>query len=179
MRYQILGPFALPTTADRELDFSLEARKMFWCNAEAETGYEELRMGRGCYLYAIRAGKGIRPWYVGQSKGPFLNEVFAPSKLEHYQAAHESYQRGTSILFLIARLTPGRKLMKGKLSEDEAKFVERRLIISAYRENRRLRNVHQVKYAKELVIPGLFNDKTSEKKMSESTKDFRIALGLN
>ena len=105
-------PLALPTDDKNNLDFTLNGRKRFWSEAKEETGYD-LQNGRGCYLYVVRAGKGITPWYVGQSKGPFSREVFAANKQEHYNSVHDSYQKGTSRLFLIARFT------KGKNSREE------------------------------------------------------------
>ena len=111
MEYRIFGPFALPTDDKNNLDFTLNGRKRFWSEAKEETGYD-LQNGWGCYLYVVRAGKGITPWYVGQSKGPFSREVFATNKQERYNSVHDSYQKGTSMLFLITRFTKG----KGSIS---------------------------------------------------------------
>ena len=177
MEYRIFGPFALPTDDENKLDFTSSELKRFWSEAMKETGYD-LQNGRGCYLYVVRAGKGITPWYVGQSKGPFSLEVFAAHKKEHYNSVYENYQKGTPMLFLIARFTKGNKLSLGKLNEREAKFVENLLIVSAYRKNPDLKNIQGVKFAQDLVVPGLFNDKTPLKKQSESTNAFKLAMGV-
>ena len=155
----------------------MNGRKRFWSEAKEETGYD-LQNGWGCYLYVVRAGKGITPWYVGQSKGPFSREVFATNKQERYNSVHDSYQKGTSMLFLITRFTKGKKLSRGKLDGREAKFVEDLLIVSAYRKNLCLKNIQGTKFAQELVVPGFFNDKTPSKKQSESTKAFKLAMGV-
>ena len=178
MEYRNFGPFQLPlVVGERKLDFSLDGRKQFWSSVKTESGHD-LQKARGCYLYVIRAGQGWKPWYVGQSKTGFAKEVFTNSKQDYYTEVHESYKKGTPMMFLITRLTKGGKFMTGTLGKNEANYVEQFFIIRAYRKNSNLKNVKGVKIADELFIPGIFNDNTSQKKLNGSTKDLMSCLNL-
>ena len=104
---------AADTRIQQALDFSKDALADFW--GQAELAHQGLRSGVGCYIFAVRAGKGITPWYVGQSKGAFEKECFAYQKQAIYREVMDDIAKGTPILFLIVRMTP-----KGRLSKREA-----------------------------------------------------------
>ena len=198
MEYQIFGPFRLPRrpkrsrkqrddvveerteNSDSPLDFrTKEAINPFWEEVQEETGLS-LRDGCGCYVFVTRGGPGYRPWYVGQSKTRFSQEVFALHKRKIYDSVMRDpgNKVGTPYLFLVTRMTPGGKLVKGKLSEREADFIERLIINHAYAKNPGLMNVAGTNFAKKLVIPGVFNDGSSRAKELEPTRELRKALGI-
>ena len=133
MKYRNFGPYDLPVDNDNNLDFSLNARKQFWARVEKRSEHD-LQIGRGCYVFAMRAGKGMTPWYVGQSKSGFKGEVFQRTKQDHYVAVKSSYKKGTAILFLITRFTNGGKIMKGQLPKPEADYIERFFIVQNLRK---------------------------------------------
>ena len=56
---------------------------------------------RGCYVFGIRAGKGLTPTYVGKATRGFKQEAFSPHKLTKYQQSLADYQKGTPILFFV------------------------------------------------------------------------------
>ena len=201
MQYKIFGPFQLPRRkakpqtrpedaggkvnerADDDgsvLDFrTKEALNPFWDSVEANAGLP-LRQGCGCYMFATKGGPGYRPWYVGQSKGRFQREVFAPGKRKVYSSVMDDPDKkvGTPQLFLIARLTRKGQLSKGRLSQVEADFVERLLITHAFTKNPELSNVQRTKFAKEMVVPGVFGGTTAPSKLDEATKELMKALGI-
>jgi hypothetical protein len=74
------GPFNVPVL-HAGIDGSREDE--FWDNLERdETGLSE---AVGCYIFAVRAGRGIRPWYVGKTeKAGFRREVFQDHKFRLY-----------------------------------------------------------------------------------------------
>lgn len=175
-RYEVFGEFTVPTRASKAggqtLDFSRLALTSFWEMVEA--GRDGLRAGVGCYLFAVRAGLGIRPWYVGQAKKGFVNECFGQRNQGVYREIMGDIARGTPVLFLIARLTPTGRLAK-RLEEKEADFVERKLIHDATIVNPELKNSHHTRFVKTLSIPGLLNN--PQGKPSDAVNRLRLALG--
>ena len=150
----------------------------FVCGFQVQFVGTHLPIGRGCYLFAMRAGKGMTPWYVGQSKGCFKLEVFAKSKQAHYNAVRGNYKKGKPMMFLVIRLTKGGRLMKGKLPEPEANYVERFLISEAFQKNPDLMNIKGVSFSKNLFIPGIINDSRASSKLDDGTKELMSCLGM-
>ncbi len=176
IRYEVFGEFEvrrkLRKDGRRTLDFSKDARNNFW--EDVERARAGLRSGAGCYLFAVRAGKGITPWYVGQSKGAFEKECFASHKQSIYRDVMDDTARGTPILFLITRVTPTGKLSKS-VQKNEADFVERKLIHDATNANSELKNIHNAKFVRNVEIPGVLN--SPQGKPSDAVKSLKVALG--
>lgn len=84
--------------------------------------HSELGEGRGCYIFALRAGKGITPWYVGKTERSFKSEVFASHKLKYFHEAMSLYSKGTPVLFfLVAPESKSKRL--GKHIRDLEEFL--------------------------------------------------------
>ena len=176
VRYEVFGPFELhrkSTKAGTRLDLSNQALAAFW--ERAESVRSGLAFGAGCYLFAVRAARGIRPWYAGQSKGAFEKEVFAHHKREVYREVMGDSAKGTPVLFLIARLTDKGKLSKS-VPKDEADFVERQLIRVAWNANAQLKNIANTRFLETLQVPGVLNSPPGAP--TEAVKNFRTALGI-
>jgi len=56
---------------------------------------------KGCYVFAMRAGKGFSPYYVGKATKGFKQEAFSPHKLTKYQQCLADYRRGTPVMFFV------------------------------------------------------------------------------
>src|SRR5947208_1544865 len=69
--------------------------RQFW---EANADIANLR---GCYVFGIRAGRGLTPGYVGRATKLFKQEAFAHHKLTRYQQFLADYQKGTPVLFFV------------------------------------------------------------------------------
>ena len=151
-KYRLFGPLEIPRGDDLK-DVERKALKGFWEAAE------DLRAGlaaaSGCYIFAIRAGLGTRPWYVGQAKKGFQQECFTDPKLLRYNGVI-GRKKGTPLLFLVARMTPTGRLANG-LDEKEVTWVENQLISHCLVANKELLNVSGVAFPTEVVIPGLLN----------------------
>ena len=175
IKYEAYGEFELPRKDGKQaLDFSKEARASFW--AAVEDVRSGLRSSAGCYLFAIRAGGGITPWYVGQSKGAFEKECFAFQKQAIYRDVMDDTAKGTPVLFLIARTTPTGRLSTSA-PKREADFVERKLIHDATNANAKLKNIHNATFLKTLEIPGVLNKPKG--KRSNAVKSLMVALGTD
>jgi hypothetical protein len=59
---------------------------------------------RGCYVFAIRSGRGLRAAYVGKATKGFGQEVFAVDKLNKYNNALYKWDHGSPVLLFV--LTP-------------------------------------------------------------------------
>ncbi len=155
-KYEPFGPFKLPTNGSivntRELN-------RFWTEIEQQN--PGLTAGVGCYIFAIRAAKGARPWYVGKTeKVSFKGETTSPDKLNKYSVVLNSRRRGTALLYLIAKRTRvGRyaKPRKGGIGEIGA--LENLLIGSCLLRNHKLLNVKQTKHPRGILVPGYMNEK--------------------
>ena len=177
MKYQVFGPYNLPkkrAAKGRIIDLSPAALNRFWVEVDA-VSETDLQNGRGCYLFAHKAGGGFKPWYVGQSKGPFKREVFTPKNKGHYNEVYANLRAATPVIFLIARLTAGDKISNRALSPKETNFIEQKLIGLALAKNEDLVNVSNTKFHKKMVIPGIYNHTGS---LSQSVIDLRTALGI-
>ncbi len=176
IQYEVFGAFEVPRKRRKggslTLDFSKNALALFWDVVE-ETR-PELREGAGCYLFAVRAGKGITPWYVGQSKGAFEKECFALHKQRIYRDVMDDRAKGTPILFLVARMTPRGKLSK-RVRPSEADFVERKLIHDAANANSKLKNIHHATLVKTVRIPGVLNSPKGRR--TDAVNNLMTALG--
>ena len=130
----------------------------------------------GCYIFSIRAGKGVLPWYVGLAeKQSFRKECFTSHKLKHYNNAIAN-RKGTPLLTLVAKYTPKGKLVGPTGNEHrDIQFLETMLIASCMNRNGDLYNVKDTKLLREMVVPGLLN--TPQGKSSVSVAEFRALVG--
>ena len=111
----------------------------------------------GCYIFAIKAGKGVRPWYVGKTeRASFRKEAF---KFEPFAKALNQLKIGTPLLYLLAARTKGGKLTKpAKRSIASVGALEELLIGTCLRRNPRLLNKKVTKHFKEIEVPGYMNE---------------------
>jgi hypothetical protein len=153
--FETYGPFAVPIK-DRALDKSREAA--FWSSVEeAAPG---LSGAIGCYIFAVRAGRGMRPWYVGKTdRAGFKREVFQDNKFRLYFEILRQRKRGTALLFFIARHTPRGRFAKVSVNENRAiSTLEELLIGTALTRNPKLINKRATKHFREIQVPGYMNE---------------------
>lgn len=90
------GPLDIPFAQGKaSKSISAEQAREFWEH------HPHLTDRRGCYIFAIRAGRGIIPAYVGKATKTFKQEVFAPDKLAKYQRVLSDYRKGTPVFFFL------------------------------------------------------------------------------
>ena len=179
MFYETYGEFEVPyqqtkNSKGKNLVFSKEVLDEFWENVNQHFPNQRLSEARGCYIFAIRAGKGIKPWYVGQSKVPFEKECFAFHKRDIYRTVSDRTRKGTPVLILVARHTPKGKLSK-TLPENEADFIEQFLISRALSKNPDLENIKNTNFSKKIQIRGALNNPKG--KLSPGALLLRRTLG--
>ena len=153
-KYQIYGPFEVPRTRVGGL-VDKEKLSNFW--NEIEVAQPGLSQAKGCYLFAVRAARGIRPWYVGKTEADygFQGEAFDHHKLTHYNEVVNEQGAGVPVLFLIARRTRTDQAFKQR--DPFALYLERLLIMYALRANDELKNTKDAAFFRNASIPGLLN----------------------
>lgn len=102
-KFKPYGPFEVPIE-----DGCVVASEMkdFW--KAIEKMHPGLQDAVGCYIFGSRARNSSRPWYVGKTERmSFKREAFL-----QYQEALKGRTRGTSLLYLIPRVTAAGKFRK-------------------------------------------------------------------
>jgi len=154
--YTVFGPFEIPRAGNM-----VDGRRYrtFWRDVEEQ--HPGLPTAVGCYVFAIRAAKGARPWYVGKTeKHNFKGEAWTPHKLLLYNKALNDRGKGKPLLYLIAKHTKGGRLAKPRRGGiGEIRALENLLIGSCILRNSKLLNVKQTKHLRGIVVPGYMNGK--------------------
>ena len=129
-RFEVHGPFKVPFQANAggKAITSKEA-KAFWMANPA------FARSKGCYIFAIKASKGMKPLYVGKATRTFAGEVFTPHKLAKYMTALSYSKKGTPLLFLLCHPTG-----KGATNKSNIDDLESFLIQEGMRANPQLVN---------------------------------------
>src|ERR1700737_2616390 len=167
--FEVWGPFKVPpsTRGSKHVDDDRLGLRDFWEHVVGQS----LGESKGCYVFAMRAGKGMTPVYVGRAiRQDFRRECFAFHKLWILTRALADYKRGTPLLFLVTR-TKG----KGKTNIKAIRDMEEFLI-----QNGRVRNpdLQNVKLTKEPSW-GIAGDFGSPRgKPTSSAVKFRKLLGI-
>jgi hypothetical protein len=77
MKFDVAGPFEIPRFGKKRIITKESLRQL---KQLVESHQEGLSDACGCYVFALRAGKGWTPHYVGQAcKLPILGEALRAS----------------------------------------------------------------------------------------------------
>jgi hypothetical protein len=150
--------------------------QLFWSQVDIQLE-ANLSDGIGCYIFSIRAGRGVLPWYVGLAeRQSFSRECFTAHKINHYNNAIAD-RAGRPLLTLIAKYSPGQRLISATGSEHrDIQFLEGMLLSTCLRRNPDLYNKRDTKLLREMVVPGLIN--TPQGKAHTSVAEFRDLIGV-
>lgn len=154
-----------------------EGRAAFWDRAEEETELN-LRNACGCYIFAIKHGKSLKPWYVGKAeRRDFSTECFSGRNRNILCCLH--CKNGTLRIFLLPALTEGGKLrgIPGRRGDEYIKHLEEMLIRMAWGVNKELINVQGVAWRRNIVIPGFIN--SGQGPPRREAQDLKMMLGLS
>ncbi len=131
---------------------------------------KKVRKAKGCYIFAVRAGKGYTPLYVGKTTKSFEKECFADHKLNHYHRALSEYGKGTPVIFFVYLDRP-----KGATNRKEIGEVEEFLIQIGRTINEGLRNIKSSTLP-EWGIKGVIRG--GKGKSSSDSKNFKKLMKL-
>ena len=160
------GPFPVPTeklSAGKGLTKTEITR--FWAANGAYSGKV------GCYIFGMKAGKGITPLYVGKATKSYAQEVFSSHKLTKYLRALATYKKGTPVIFFVAY--PDGK--RGAANLKHISALEKFLIQQAAIANPLLFNINHASVPV-WGIAGVLRSKT--KRPTKDASSFKSLLGF-
>ena len=174
MHFDVAGPFDLTRHGSKKIITDVSIRIL---KPQLESWEVGLSDACGCYVFAVRAGKGYSPYYVGQAcKRSILMEALNPSNREKYNKVLGD-RTGTPVLFFVALRTPTGKFRKksqvsGGLAHVD--FLERWLIATSIEKNHRLINNKETQFLRKLHVAGIFNARKGES--TQASQDLRKTL---
>jgi hypothetical protein len=161
MYFDMYGPFEIA----KNNGHVASSQPMMWKSAQDECaryGYDkkEIENAIGCYVFGLRHGENLVPWYVGMTTAQrgFRGEIFQPHKIAHYDSVIKS-RNGTPIMFLIPLLTPEGRFSRGTSNKSLIEWVEKMLFGVALRRNPDCRNQRDTKFLRNVVVRGVFNSR--------------------
>jgi len=171
--FSIHGPFSIKKARNGLIDSDSDTLNEFW--DKVETAEEGLSSACGCYLFAVKAAHGIKPWYVGMtSKRSFSAECLGNHQRNIYNDVIAG-RKGTPLLFFIAKRTKGGKFRKpSRNTLKDISYLETLLIGAGIEKNSKMQNVQKTKFLRETIVPGFLN--TPQRRPSEEEQRFTQAL---
>ena len=154
-----------------------EEKATFWDRAEEKTELN-LRSACGCYVFAIKHGNSLRPWYVGKAeRTDFNTECFSDRNRKIHRRLYS--KNGTLRIFLLPALTEGEKLRRvpRERGDEYIRHLEEMLMSMALRANGELINVQRVAWLRNIVIPGFII--FMKRRPPREAQDLKRALGLS
>jgi len=118
----------------------------FWNSPKVK----HLKRKQGCYIFAMRAGQGYTPWYVGKASKGFDQESFTDHKRNHYNKALFSGKKGSPVLFFVCPQDKKKKVPASVLTE-----MEKELIQYALTKNPDLCNIQGTRNPPQWTIKGV------------------------
>lgn len=173
MHFDIAGPFELQRYGKKKL-ISTESIADLRQRLKKKPG---LAKACGCYVFAIRAGKGYTPYYVGQAcKKSLLGESLNPSNIGKYNTAC-SESDGVPVVFFLPMQTPNGRYRKRGTGSGYLDFLERWLMAAAINKNPDLINTRETWFLRRMTVVGLFNPKKG--KPPNASQELKRALGIS
>jgi hypothetical protein len=165
--FTVQGPFDVPLEPNKGGKMVARDLEALWL------GVGDARGKKGVYVFAIRAGKGYTPIYVGKTDAQtFESETFTKrNRADHYNPALLDYRKGQPVLFLIIHPEG-----KGAINKTCIDGIETFVIDIASIKNGDLSNVRKRKQHR-WRIKGVVRAHKGEGK-SAPAQELRRAIGL-
>jgi len=171
MQFDVAGPFKLERFTKAQI-FTKDTPKCL--KATFEDWDSGLANAYGCYVFALKAGQGWKPWYVGQAfKRVIWKEATNSDNLAKYNKCIGD-RKGTPYLFALPWCTPSGRYSKksGADSSPSIDFLEDWLIEQSLMRNDKLINSKRTMLVRKLEVYGLLNAGPGEEtKSSRQLKD--------
>jgi hypothetical protein len=159
------GPYHVPF--EKRPGGRILLHKEFW----KQDGLQEVRAERGCYVFAIRAGKGMTPIYVGKATRSFKQECLNPANRHKFSNGMADYQRGTPILYFVRH-----PAQRGQTNTKQIGEIENFLIQNAAVRNPDIQNLRGKRTPK-WSIRGVI--RSGQGKPSKTESGFKRLIGIS
>jgi hypothetical protein len=186
--FEVFGPFSIPFEISRrgrggrpKKIISKKTASEFWKEIAASVGHAHLASKKGCYVFAMSAGRGSMPWYVGKAEKnqrTLKHEVFHEDKRRKYNGVLKKSRRRTPHMFLLVRTQ-----QQGRLGEAVDELETLLVWMAAHRNghliNKKKRGTHPaklVRISRQLAIKNLVN--ASRGQPNESARRFELLMKI-
>lgn len=147
-------------------DADPDDQKGFWKQVQDQEeldGFDRnaLRDAIGCYLFVMKRGEKLVPWYVGKTnaKTGFYREVFTRHKCDHFSIAKQAKPGWKSQMMLFPLITGSGRFSKAYTADKPViEWMERTLIGMALAKNSELYNKRDTLKLKTCILDGVFGD---------------------
>ena len=178
-RFQVLGPFTVPTSRSRgkrEIDFARARDEVFEAAALAVRDRYDITEAIGCYLFGLspRGGPKTWPYYVGKAcEQTLYKRTFQPSdKPRIYNDILDEFDAARPFIYLLPLLTPSGLPARLNSNAKRIRIAEQELIGMALRVNTDLWNIQHRAALESFVIDGI----TTSGRVSEAAGAMRTML---
>ena len=130
----VCGPFKISyaSASGAKKFIKTEHIENFWAQESCKNFADK----QGCYIFALKFGKRIRPWYIGSTGRSLKDECFNDANIKRYNEFLQKGKFGSPILFFVVRKD------NRKISPPILKDMEKYLIHASLYVNPELLNVH-------------------------------------
>ncbi|HRK04437.1 MAG TPA: hypothetical protein PLW14_04995 [Chlorobiota bacterium] len=143
-----------------------EAKEFWECEQACEISNKQ-----GCYVFALKAGRGYRPWYVGKATKSMRQECTGLHQLSHYNEVLFKGNKGTPVLFFV--VPGGNKVKVSKTIVDEIETFLIQTVLTKHPEIQNIQKTNLPKWTVKGVVRG------GRGKRKQNASDFRKMMGLS
>jgi hypothetical protein len=167
---EVIGPIPIPFQKNGMASakhIGKDEAKEFWDQAEAEVIADK----QGCYVFALKAAKGYRPWYVGKATKTMKQECLHFHKLAHYNQVLFKGRKGTPVLFFVVLGGNKKKVSAKVIDEMETFFIQ-----TALTKHPEIQNIQKANLP-DWTVKGVVRG--GQGKVKQNAREFRTMMGLN
>ena len=139
--FDVCGPFIIRRVGKSAIVVDQKVIIDFWNRAEKK--HANLSHAIGCYVFGIKDGNSVKPFYVGKTARSFKSEVLKFHKINHYNKV-VARRRGYPVLFLLPKMTRSGSFFSTNAAG--IKKLEKLLIDWALVKNPKLLNERETKF---------------------------------
>jgi hypothetical protein len=168
--FEIIGPVSIPFQKKEKGSAKHIGKaevKAFWASKEAQLIADK----QGCYVFALQAARGFRPWYVGKATKSMAQECMQSHKLAHYNEVLFKGRKGTPVLFFVVLGGDKKKVSGAVIDEMETFFIQ--TVLSKHPEIQNIQKTNLPEWTVTGVVRG------GKGKPKENARAFRKMMGLS
>lgn len=167
---EIFGPIELPYQAQESGSAKHIGRdevRTFWESDDAIAIAEK----QGVYVFALRAARGFRPWYIGKTTRNMKEECLQHHKLAHYNEVLFEARKGTPVLFFVVPGGTKKKVSEATIDEMETFFIQ--TVLTRHPEIQNIQKTNLPSWTVKSVVRG------GKGRPKKNAVQFRKMMGLD